>query len=179
MISEQHRPVLLGMSINGEVKAIPRQALRVPGGWSFQISRQSVLEGGKFIRSTHRPPLPPEYIPDTHFWVNSRAIVRPEGLNPRKIPMTQSGIKPATFRVCSAVPQTTVPLRYFTCQITYTAFARMFLIVIVTDVLDFVHRFRNCYQLQTAAQIEWILSFSSSTWRRRHTQHLKRCALLV
>ena len=32
MISEQHRPVLLRMSINDEGKAIPGQVLRVPGG---------------------------------------------------------------------------------------------------------------------------------------------------
>ena len=97
MISEQYRLILLGMSINGEGKAIHVQVLRVPGGWGFQISRQSLLEGGKVIRPTHRPPLPSGNIPGTHFWVNPRAIVRPEGLNPQKIPMTQSGIEPATF----------------------------------------------------------------------------------
>ena len=59
MISEQHRIVLLGMSINGEGKAIPGQALSVPEGRDFQISRQSLLECGKFISPTHRPHLPP------------------------------------------------------------------------------------------------------------------------
>jgi len=31
------------------------------------ISRQSTNESGKFISHTHRPPLPPENIPGTHF----------------------------------------------------------------------------------------------------------------
>ena len=55
----------------------PGQALRVPGGWGSQISRQSAHEGGKVVSPTHRP----------------------EGLCQWKIPVTPSAIEPVTFRL--------------------------------------------------------------------------------
>jgi hypothetical protein len=41
----------------------------------------------------------PQVIISTRGWVDSRAIVRPEAFNECKIPMTTSGIVPATFRL--------------------------------------------------------------------------------
>jgi hypothetical protein len=54
----------------------PGETLRFPGGWGYQILRQSVHEDGKVVCRTHRRPLPPRKCS----WVDPRVIVRPEGL---------------------------------------------------------------------------------------------------
>jgi hypothetical protein len=83
----------------------PGEALRVPGSWGSQISRQSAHESVKVISVRTGRLYPRKYFWYSFLlrgWVNPRAIVRPEGLCQRKIPMTPWGIEPATFRFDSA-----------------------------------------------------------------------------
>ena len=45
----------------------PGEALRVPGVWGSQISRQLAHKADKVVSPTHRQPLSPGNIPGTHF----------------------------------------------------------------------------------------------------------------
>jgi hypothetical protein len=81
----------------------PGEALIFPEGWGSRISRQLAYECGK-VSPTHWPPFPHR----RYYWYSllleadsiPRAIVRSEVLCQWKIPMTPSGIEPATVAQC-------------------------------------------------------------------------------
>ena len=66
------------------------------------ISRQSAHEGDNVVCHAHRPLLSQEtflVLLSVRGWVDLRAILRPEGLCQRKIPITPIGCRTPTFRL--------------------------------------------------------------------------------
>ena len=80
----------------------PGQAPRVPGGWGPRFEDSRHMKVVRLSAQSTGQLYPQEVflaLISARVWVNSRAIVRPEGLCQWKVPITPSGIEPATFRL--------------------------------------------------------------------------------
>jgi hypothetical protein len=69
-----------------------------PSGCASKISRQSTHEVGMDVGPTHAPATFTTLVSFLLEDESTSGPYWPEGLGPRKIPMTPSGIKPMTFR---------------------------------------------------------------------------------
>jgi hypothetical protein len=76
---------------------------KIPGGRGLQMSRPSAHEVGNVFSPTYRPPLSTQEmflaLISVRGWVDSRFVVRSEGLYPWKIAVTLSEIEAATSRL--------------------------------------------------------------------------------
>ena len=83
-------------------KAIPVEALRVPGGWGSGISWQSAHEVGKVVSPRHRTPLPASKNSWYSYLLGAESKPRPwcgwQDYGKWKTRVTPSGNEPATIR---------------------------------------------------------------------------------
>ena len=91
-----------------------------------RISRQMASEGGKDVQPYALASFTHQEISLVLISVRgrdySRAIVRPEGLSQSKIPVTPSGIEPATFQLVSA-RASILPHEHFISYVFFRRFA--------------------------------------------------------
>jgi hypothetical protein len=156
-----------------------KQSLYRP--WGFQeaetlrTSRQSVHESGKVDSRSQRPPLPQQIfliLISVRSWVDSKAIVRPEGLCQWKVRMIPSGIEPAVFRLvaqrrkqlhhCDPNPPSLEVLMLRICLFRVTR--RSICVLLLFSVLSFtamalVRAYQIVIYIKTAS---WLLSLFTS-----------------
>jgi hypothetical protein len=107
VVRDLHRSVSGRQSVHyEEIKPIPLQALRFPGGWGSQTPRQSVHEGGKVVSPTHRPLLPPR----KYSWY-SFLLKATERIMSMKNSSDTIGNQTRDLPVCSAVHKPIAPPR--------------------------------------------------------------------
>jgi len=125
------------------------QALRVPGGWGSQISRQSAHEGGKVVNQTaitHQEIF--LVLISVRCWVDLRAIVRPDGLCQWKITIAPSGNRTHDLPARGTVPQPTapsrIPLAHTVHHQSEDYFREKYSIRNFTNLLQFSEGITNC-----------------------------------